>query len=87
MRREKKDYVVITFHTTAEAMAMEQYCMEYGIKGRLIPVPREISAGCGISWRMTAADYAAVGRSSDGSTGAAEWEPDIEYERIVKIRM
>lgn len=77
MRREKKDYVVITFHTTAEAMAMEQYCMEYGIKGRLIPVPREISAGCGISWRMTAEDYAA----------AAEWEPDIEYERIVKIRM
>ena len=77
MRREKKDYVVITFHTTAEAMAMEQYCMEYGIKGRLIPVPREISAGCGISWRMTAEDYAA----------AAEWEPDIEYERIVRIRM
>ena len=83
MKREKRNYVVITFHTTTEAMAMEQYCMEVGIKGRLIPVPREISAGCGISWRMAEEDYAAVGHS----VGEDGWKPDIEYERIVKIRM
>ena len=77
MKREKRNYVVITFHTTTEAMAMEQYCMAVGIKGRLI------SAGCGISWRMAEEDYAAVGHS----VGEDGWKPDIEYERIVKIRM
>lgn len=38
---------VVTFHTTTDAMAMEKACKEAGAPGRLIPVPREISAGCG----------------------------------------
>ena len=29
---------------------MEKACKEAGAPGRLIPVPREISAGCGLSW-------------------------------------
>ena len=48
--REKKNYRIITFHTTSAAMAMEKYCNENSIKGRLIPVPRELSAGCGLAW-------------------------------------
>ncbi len=31
-------------------MAMEKACKEYNVPGRIIPVPREISAGCGLSW-------------------------------------
>lgn len=31
-------------------MAMEKACKERGVPGRLIPVPRVISAGCGLSW-------------------------------------
>lgn len=42
--------LVITFHTTTEAMAMEQACKEAEADGRLIPVPRSISAGCGLAW-------------------------------------
>lgn len=49
--REKKLWLIITFPTTTAAMAMEKMCMEKGLPGRLIPVPREISAGCGMSWR------------------------------------
>lgn len=49
--REKKLWLIITFPTTTSAMAMEKMCMEQGLPGRLIPVPREISAGCGMSWR------------------------------------
>lgn len=48
--RKKELKLVITFHTTADAMAMEKACKENGAPGRLIPVPREISAGCGLSW-------------------------------------
>lgn len=47
-KRERK--LVITFHTTADAMAMEQICKQQQMPGRLIPVPRTISAGCGLAW-------------------------------------
>lgn len=48
--REKHPRIVMTFHTTAAAMAMERLCAERGLPGRLIPVPRQISADCGLAW-------------------------------------
>ncbi len=45
--RKKELKLVITFHTTADAMAMEKECKKVGAQGRMIPVPRSISAGCG----------------------------------------
>ena len=48
--RTKELKLVVTFHTTADAMAMEKACKEKQAEGRLIPVPREISAGCGLAW-------------------------------------
>ena len=54
--REKELRVVITFKNTTSAMAMEKVCKEKGISGRLIPVPRSITAGCGLSWSARATD-------------------------------
>ena len=54
--RKKELKLVVTFHTTAEAMAMEKACKEHNAPGRLIPVPRAISAGCGLSWCADLAD-------------------------------
>lgn len=48
--RKKELKLVVTFHTTADAMAMEKACKEREVPGRIIPVPRAISAGCGLSW-------------------------------------
>ena len=48
IRKERK--LIITFHTTTEAMAMEKTCKEMGAEGRIIPVPRTSSAGCGLAW-------------------------------------
>lgn len=48
--RKKELKLIIAFHTTADAMAMEKICKETGTPGRLIPVPRVISAGCGLAW-------------------------------------
>ncbi|MBU5627623.1 DUF3343 domain-containing protein [Oscillibacter sp. MSJ-2] len=48
--REKTLKLIVTFHTTVGAMAMEKWCKEEGVPGRLIPVPRAISAGCGMCW-------------------------------------
>ncbi|MFT4104580.1 MAG: DUF3343 domain-containing protein [Lacrimispora sp.] len=50
--RKKELKIVISFHTTAEAIAMEAECLKDEIPGRLIPVPRQISAGCGLAWSM-----------------------------------
>lgn len=47
---KKEIKLVITFHTTTAAMAMEQACKAANADGRLIPVPRAISAGCGLAW-------------------------------------
>lgn len=47
---KKQNKLVITFHTTTEAMAMERVCKEAGADGRLIPVPKAITAGCGLAW-------------------------------------
>ena len=48
--RKKELKLVVTFHTTADAMAMEKACKEHDVPGRIIPVPRVISAGCGLAW-------------------------------------
>lgn len=48
--RKKELKLIITFHTTADAMAMEKACKGAGAPGRLIPVPRLISSGCGLAW-------------------------------------
>jgi len=47
---QKEMRVIITFKNTSDAMAMEKFCKEEGAGGRLIPVPREITSGCGLSW-------------------------------------
>lgn len=48
--RKKEWKLIVTFHTTADAMAMEQICREQKVEGRLIPVPKSITAGCGLAW-------------------------------------
>ena len=54
--RAKKPTLVITFKTTTQAMAVEKYCQSHGLPGRIIPVPREITAGCGLSWKAAPED-------------------------------
>lgn len=58
--RAKSLKLIVTFHTTTAAMAMERVCTAAGLPGRLIPVPREITAGCGMSWKAEPEDRAAL---------------------------
>ncbi len=48
--RIKEEKAVITFQTTLQAMQAERSLKEADCPGRLIPVPREITAGCGMAW-------------------------------------
>ncbi|BFL48063.1 DUF3343 domain-containing protein [Lactonifactor longoviformis] len=77
--RERVLKLVITFHTTAHAMAMEQGCRERNLPGRLIPVPRAISAGCGISWCADISDRQAL----EGFLKDSQIEAEGVYETLV----
>nr|WP_283171769.1 DUF3343 domain-containing protein [Curtanaerobium respiraculi] len=52
----KTPKVVVTFASTADAIAMESDAQAYGLPGRIVPVPSEIDAGCGLAWCCDAAD-------------------------------
>ena len=42
--------IIAAFPTTTDAMRMQMAADAAGLAGRLIPVPEQISAGCGIAW-------------------------------------
>lgn len=48
--RKKELRLIISFHTTAEAMATEQLCRRYEMEGKLVSVPRSITSDCGLAW-------------------------------------
>ena len=49
--RKKVDALVVTFAAATDAMAAEKYLIERQLPGRLIPLPSEIDAGCGLAWK------------------------------------
>lgn len=49
---ENNKYIIISFNTTTDAMAFEKFCIENKIGGKLISVPKEIDAGCGLAWEI-----------------------------------
>ncbi|HIX28313.1 MAG TPA: DUF3343 domain-containing protein [Candidatus Blautia stercoravium] len=48
--REKVKRLVLSFSTTTQAMAAEQWFQGKEMPGRLIPLPGSISAECGLAW-------------------------------------
>ena len=60
MLRAKERRLIVAFYTTHDAMAFEDFCLSRGAEGRLIPLPREISAGCGLAWSAPPGDRAAL---------------------------
>lgn len=50
MNRKKENRIILTFESTTQALKTEARCKRYCISGKLIPVPRQLSAGCGMAW-------------------------------------
>ena len=75
--RQKNRRCMITFPDTTQAMAMESFCRKRGLPGRLVPVPGEISAGCGMCW-MTDPDMQAAWET-------AMKQNHICYEQIIEM--
>lgn len=75
--RKKELRIIVTFHTTTSAMGFESYAHKKEIQGRLIPVPKEITAGCGLS-------FSAPVSVEDQVRGlASEMEHDAIYKMMI----
>jgi len=74
--REKKLCLLVTFEATAMALKMEKIAHENNLAGRLIPLPREISAGCGFSFKTEIALRETAERimSENGITASGIYE-------------
>lgn len=42
--------LIITFNTTTDVLRAEKLFKENNIFGKIISIPSEISAGCGLTW-------------------------------------
>jgi hypothetical protein len=60
LMRKRVPTLVITFATTTKAMKMEDCCKKADAPGRIIPIPGEITAGCGLAWSARPEDRAAL---------------------------
>ncbi|WP_342994760.1 DUF3343 domain-containing protein [Parolsenella catena] len=76
--------LVLTFPTTAAAMACEELCGQAGLPGRMIPVPGQISAGCGLAWKAAPQDRDALVSALAEAGVAVEGADVIEMLEFVR---
>ena len=49
--KSAKEHIIVTFSTTADVFAFDKECKKNEIEGRIVSVPRQLSAGCGMAWK------------------------------------
>ena len=49
--RCRRPVLVIAFSSTEQALAAEALFTNSGLPGRMIPIPSQVSAGCGLAWK------------------------------------
>lgn len=84
MPRVRRPALVLTFPTTAAAMACEELCGRAGLPGRMIPVPGQISAGCGLAWKAAPQDQDALVSALAEADIAVEGADVIEMLEFVR---
>ena len=70
--RQRKETWILTFAGTTQAMQMEQYARSHSLPGRMIPVPREITAGCGLAWKAAPEEGSKIQAALDAAGIAYE---------------
>ena len=84
MPRVRRPALVLTCPTTAAAMACEELCGHAGLPGRMIPVPGQISAGCGLAWKAAPQDQDALVSALAEAGVAVEGADVIEMLEFVR---
>ncbi|NLJ80978.1 MAG: DUF3343 domain-containing protein [Firmicutes bacterium] len=69
---------MIVFRSTTEAMAWEKAAKGLDLPGRLIPLPPQIKADCGLAWSATLGDKEVIFKAAG--------EYDLKYGQILEWR-
>jgi len=77
--RAKKMQLVITFPSTIMAMKMEKEMQEINAPGRIIPVPKAITASCGLAYIT----------EPEQEHQMVEWmhERQIDYDKMTNLML
>ena len=75
----KKLACVIVFDSATAAMEAESYLPARGLPGRIIPIPEQISAGCGLSWKAEPEDKDRIVKALD--------EAGIKYAGVYVLKI
>jgi len=78
-RKAPENSIIVTFHTTADAIETERILKSNGIPGRLIPAPRRMTADCGIAWVSPATEREAVRRLLSDASIEVDAYIEMEY--------
>lgn len=54
---QKKNWLIVSFASTTEALRAEKIFRQAEIGGQLIPTPRSVNASCGLCWRTIPEDH------------------------------
>lgn len=71
-------YDIITFSSTHLAIATEQRLLMAGLAVRIIPVPTQVTADCGLALRFSISDYAGIRTLMEGIPGIAFYSVQCE---------
>jgi len=55
-----RDWLFIAFSSTTAALQMEKAANAHNLPGKLVPIPRQLSATCGLAFRSEPAQKAAL---------------------------
>ena len=78
-RKKSVEALVVAFDSTASALAFDSAAKRAELSGRLCPVPRSLSVGCGLAWRGDPAAQPQVQSLIDAE--------DIDDARIVVMML
>ena len=70
-------HLYISFHTSSEAMATEKVAKLNNIRGKLVPLPRRISASCGMAYETDIASKTLIKNLLEAN--------DIEWDEFIEI--
>ena len=61
-----KEELVVSFFSTADAMRAEELYRAAAVPGRLIPLPPDSHADCGLAWRLPIEKRPELDRALEG---------------------
>ncbi len=73
-----KDFFVVTFNNTHEAMKAESVCIEEKVKVTMMPTPTYITKSCGISLR--------VGIEEKNNLSKLISDSKIQYKTVYELK-